>query len=404
MRVTLVSPTFQRGMGYMNTMLPKYLVKCGAEVHFVTSDLPHYHYSSTSPQSYVGFDGAAPAPAGSSYSIDGYTVHTLKSQLVAGQPRIQGLSQKLAELRPQAVQIFGCNGWLPLEAALCRSALSFRLFTSAHTTRSVFRLARTSHPFLHLEYFGNFIGRRIPGAIVHRVVDCCIAATDDCADVARRFFGVPSSKLRVIPLGVDTEIFFPVGGELAVSRRQELRSLLGVSDDDCLAIYTGQFTEAKNPFLLSEAVANMRANGQRIMGLFIGGGEQRARISESDGSITLPFKPVAELGDYYRAADIGVWPTQESTSMLDASACGLPIIVNHTLVARERINGNGLTYELNNLESLIEQLTALLDPRRRLSLGNNGAQRIRTDFSWQRMAELRLALYDEAARMADRSP
>ena len=27
-------------------------------------------------------------------------------------------------------------------------------------------------------------------------------------------------------------------------------------------------------------------------------------------------------------AEIGIWPTQESTSQLDALACGLPIIIN----------------------------------------------------------------------------
>ena len=36
--------------------------------------------------------------------------------------------------------------------------------------------------------------------------------------------------------------------------------------------------------------------------------------------------PVRKLGGFFRAADIGVWPTQESTSMLDAAACALPAL------------------------------------------------------------------------------
>jgi glycosyltransferase involved in cell wall biosynthesis len=63
------------------------------------------------------------------------------------------------------------------------------------------------------------------------------------------------------------------------------------------------------------------------------------------------FVPVNELADYFRAADIGVWP-RESTSMLDAAACGLPIVVNDTS-SLLGIEGNGLVYELNNVDDMV---------------------------------------------------
>ena len=56
-----------------------------------------------------------------------------------------------------------------------------------------------------------------------------------------------------------------------------------------------------------------------------------------------PFIALSELPRFFRSADIGIWPTQEFMSMLDAAACGLPIVVNDTLKAVERIEGNGLT-------------------------------------------------------------
>jgi glycosyltransferase involved in cell wall biosynthesis len=111
----------------------------------------------------------------------------------------------------------------------------------------------------------------------------------------------------------------------------------------------------------------------------------------------LPFRPHRELPPYYRAADIGVWPTQESMSMLDAAACGLPIIVNDTLLAKERIEGNGITYRLNDAGDLAEKIRWLSDPGRRRELGDTGARRMIELFSWGALARHRLADYEAAA-------
>jgi glycosyltransferase involved in cell wall biosynthesis len=103
-----------------------------------------------------------------------------------------------------------------------------------------------------------------------------------------------------------------------------------------------------------------------------------------------------ELPPYYRAAEIGVWPTQESMSMLDAAACALPIIVNDTLIARERIEGNGITYRLNDADDLAEKIRWLSDPDRRRELGSTGARRMVELFSWGAIARRRLADYEAA--------
>ncbi len=71
------------------------------------------------------------------------------------------------------------------------------------------------------------------------------------------------------------------------------------------------------------------------------------------------FVPFYELNKYYQCADIGVWPTQESTSALDAGSTGIPVIMNNTVKANNMYEGNGLTYELNNLDSLVEQILKL---------------------------------------------
>jgi len=271
------------------------------------------------------------------------------------------------------------------------------MFSAAHTTVSVFPLARrTARPW-DRERLANFAARVIPGRIVSALTERCYAATGDCAEVARRFYGTPQGKITVAPLGVDTENFRPPGpGDH--ERRVALRAELGIAADDLLCIYTGQFTEAKNPLVLARAVAQLRASGMPVRGLFIGHGAQHAQITACEGCVARPFMAHRELPPYYRAADIGVWPTQESMSMLDAAACALPIVVNDTLLATERIDGNGLTYRLNDATDLADKIRTLSDARYRAQLGNVGARRMVELFSWDSIARRRLADYAAAVQ------
>jgi len=242
----------------------------------------------------------------------------------------------------------------------------------------------------------NFLSRWIPGRFVSTRTEKCYAATSDCADVAIRFFGVQPQKVDVAPLGVDTDLLSPVSTRDHEEKRIAMRERLGVRPDEILFIYTGQFTAAKNPLLLAKAVESMRSRGAKVKALFLGDGEQRAAIAACTSSVPLSFVPHRELVDYYRAADAGVWPTQESTSMLDAAACGLPIVVNNTLRAIERIDGNGLTYDLNDQASLERVLSKLLDSAARRHLGDVGARRMAEQFSWHTLVQRRVADYRAA--------
>jgi glycosyltransferase involved in cell wall biosynthesis len=237
----------------------------------------------------------------------------------------------------------------------------------------------------------------IPGWVASLFTKQCYAATDDCADVAIRFYGMPKRKVLVVPLGVDTENFYPPRTAEDRARRAQIRAELGFADRDLVCIYTGQFTDAKNPIVLARAIASLRAGGMPVRGLFIGNGPQNGDLAACDGCVVLPFRPHRELPEYYRASDIGVWPTQESMSMLDAAACGLPIVVNDTLLAKERIDGNGITYRLNDSADLAEKIRLLSDPAYAHRLGDIGAHRMTELFSWDSIARRRLADYEASA-------
>ena len=201
---------------------------------------------------------------------------------------------------------------------------------------------------------------------------------------------------------MDTELFTPNSGEKEEAERAHLREKLGFSASDIVCVYTGRFSEGKNPLLLAKAVGHFVQRGERFRALFVGNGVQAEAIQAIPGCAVHPFVPVDELAPLYRASDIGVWPAQESTSMLDAAACGLPIVANSSMSVSERLEGNGVAYRLNDLDDLLRALLSLRDPQVREKLGSAGAQKVLRKFSWESVARQRLRDYETVLQRTTR--
>jgi glycosyltransferase involved in cell wall biosynthesis len=396
MRVVLLSETFTKGMGYLENLLPKYLARLGVETHVVATDLPCFYRQKSGSEAYRGF--IEPLQPGSVEVRDGFTLHILGHRQTFGHMRMIGLQGKLRAIRPDIVQTSAAIGWLALDAALFKASLRYKLFTGSHHHASVFPLATQPAPFWSAGRMRCLAFRTIPGWLVSRVTEKCHAITEDCADVAARFFGVPQSKIEICPLGVDTELFHPAIDGDEAAERAALRARLGFRENEIVCIYTGRFSADKNPLLLARAVAELRQRGESYAGLFVGNGEQADEIKRCEGCVTHPFVRVEELGTLYRAADIGVWPAQESLSMLDAAGSGLPVVANDTMSAKERLDGNGLKYRLNDQADLARALLGLRGAETRRAMGEHGARKMAEEFSWESIARRRIREYEAALR------
>jgi glycosyltransferase involved in cell wall biosynthesis len=367
----------------------------GADVHLVVLDLAAYHYLPDFKKTYGQFQ-QRPLEAGAVRKADGYTVHVLSHRRTFGFPRALGLHGKLAELRPDVVYSSVAIGWLPLQAAISRLRLGYRLFTGSHTAAILFPLARVRRPFLTLAGLRCLLTRWLPGRLVSLGTELCYAPTSDCGEIAWRFFGVQRRKVRVVHLGVDTDVFRPVVTAADREARDRLRAELGFAPEDIVCVYSGKMTEAKNALIVARAVEQLRATGRPFRGLFIGEGVQRERIAQCPASVVVDFMPYRDLGRYYRAADVGVWPTIESTSMLDAAACALPLVVAD-VIYRDHVEGNGRVYRTNDLDDMVRVLDELADAPLRAQLGAAGAAKMLERFNWQKIAAGRLR--DFASRL-----
>jgi len=228
--------------------------------------------------------------------------------------------------------------------------------------------------------------RTLPSFLSSLAIERCYAVAPDCAEVARRFYGVPASKVRLLSLGADTDMFHPVEIAEEEADRTQLRARFGWQPGDIVCIYTGRFTVDKNPLVLARAIDALAAIDSRYKALFVGNGAQKAEIEAFRNVTVIPFMTHADLARHYRAADLGVWPRQESMSMIDAAASGVPIIASNRMGEPERVDGNGKTFEEDDVASLVEVLRSFSDPAERAAYGAIGRRRMLEGFSWNAFA------------------
>lgn len=398
MRIVLLTETFSKKMGYLDQTLPKYLARCGAEVHVITNDLQPYYQLKDFNQTYGSFAAQNELHPGSVEAHEGYTLHVLPHQRALGYMRTKGLCRKLSAIRPEIVQTFAAIGWQPLEAGLMQPFLGFRLFTGNHTSPTTFPLARKEEHKPLIKILKNFVTRKAPGRATSWRTEKCYVVSQDSGEIARRFFGVQERKIEVQRLGVDCDFFSPVRTPAEMEQRLQLRNQLGFGADDIVCVYSGKLTEVKNAYIVVQAIERLCEAGLPFRGLFIGEGPQQELIRAHGSCVTLGFMDFRKLGSYYRAADIGVWPTDESTSTLDLAACGIPIVVSDFVNYRGETARKSLVFKLNDLKSLTEILTRLSGRDDRIRLGTQAAEEMAREFSMESVARRRLRDYEAALK------
>jgi glycosyltransferase involved in cell wall biosynthesis len=394
MRIAVVADWFSEKMGYSENCLPKALASLGHEVHLVTSDAQIYFDTPTYKATYEPFIGPPLVPRGVKQH-DGYTLHRLAigrdHPLWRSGRYIKSLIPNLRSIKPDIVQTLDVDCQSTRDIALARRLIGCRLFLEAHTHASVYSKSGPPRNVVARAWAIFSAGLR---HLASAASEKCYAISNDAAKVAVDHFGIEKEKIEVCSLGVDTDLFKPLDDSTRAAR-QTFRAELGFAESDVVCVYTGRLTEDKGPLVLARAIDRLVARGLPFRGLFVGNGTPAdlERIRACAGCVIRPFVPFRDLPPYYLAADVGVWPKQESTSQLDAAASGLPLVISNRTDVPERIDGNGLTYEENDDADLAARLESLRDPELRRRMGQIGSVRIRERFSWRVLAEKRVRDY-----------
>jgi len=380
-----VSAFYSEGMGYSENSLPKALASLGHEVHVVTSDLNVYGNDPGYNQTYRSFLGEAKQPLGTFDSV-GYKVHRLKSVNAFGYIYIKNLRRMIVELSPDIVQVTEIASLNTFKLALLKPFFKFKLYTESHQHLSVVKPYVINPKLNILKNIIYKLTRTLPSYLASLLIEKCYAIAPDCVEVANKYYGVPISKIKLQPLGTDTILFHPLLTEQDKNKREEIRLSLGLKENDILCIYTGRFTKDKDPLILAKAVDNLSRSGHNFYSLFIGEGVQKTEIEAQNNAKILEFMRHVELADFYRASDIGVWPKQESMSMLDAASTGLPLVVTDSIGEFKRVDGNGYVYQDGSIDDLAEKLLNMANRSLRDQMGRNGAVKMKESYSWINVA------------------
>ena len=397
MKIIIVTTFFSKEMGYAENGISKALASLGHEVHLITSNLNVYGDSPNYDDNYLSFLGPADQGVGS-FDYYGCKVHRLPSRSIAGYVLITGLVNKIREINPEIVHCITMASLSTYVLALLKPFFNFSLFSESHQHASVVREELKSskfHPIIRTVYF---LTRTLPTYLASFSIEKCYAISPDCLHVAEKFYGIPKNKLELINIVCDTNLFHPVNDKLMENNRKIKRNSFGYDDDDIVCIYTGRLSDEKNPLLLAQAINSLSEVSKKWRVIFIGNGSQYEQILLNKGVTVIPFMLYTQLPGIYRMADIGVWPTQESLSMLDASAAGLPLVLSDQIGDKGRIAGNGYFYVENNLNSMIEKLSKLQDLNERREMSLAGFKNIEENYSWNSIVKKYIYSYKKIRR------
>ncbi len=228
-----------------------------------------------------------------------------------------------------------------------------------------------------------------------------IAVSRQTADDLINFFALPANRISVIHNGV-ADHFVPQSPATVAAFRQQQQL------PERFLLYLGTLEPRKNLPLLIRAYARWRQQASpadRNVTLVLAGGKgwfyeeifQLVQALDLTEQVHFPgFIPDVELPLWYSAAELFIYPSLFEgfgLPVLEAMACGTPVICSDIASLREVVGDSALTFAAEDeraLSALIGE--AISQPALRADLRVHGQQQA-AKFSWRQAADATCALY-----------
>jgi glycosyltransferase involved in cell wall biosynthesis len=232
---------------------------------------------------------------------------------------------------------------------------------------------------------------RLEAAIGRSARAVMASSPDERAALAR--LGVPHSSIRIVPCGVDIARFRPSGPAAERGRRPRLLMVAPPGD-------------RQGPLTMLRALADVPEAELVIAGGAAGdpGYQALARLARRlgvQGRLTCLGKPSeADMPPLMRSADmlVHLTPVQRFAMVpVEAMACGIPVVVSEDAAPGDAvIDGNtGFLVPPAEPRKLTGRIRQLLDsPLLREGYGIAAASRVRSRYSWERIGQETLAVYE----------
>jgi glycosyltransferase involved in cell wall biosynthesis len=191
--------------------------------------------------------------------------------------------------------------------------------------------------------------------------------------------------------GVDCEVFKP-----DAAARQEVRTQLGIADDEIALIFAGRVNRDKGVVELIEAFARLRRAGHKVRLIMVGPDEGNLLAQPlPEGLIAMGYAQTVHR--YFQAADIFCLPSHREgfgLVLIEAGACGLPAVASRIYgITDAMLDGvTGLLHTPEDPGDIFQKVERLIqNPELRQRLGQAARQRALNEFTSARLTKLLMA-------------
>ncbi len=229
-----------------------------------------------------------------------------------------------------------------------------------------------------------------------------LTSSQHAANLLKQEFRVSEERIYPTPDCVNTSIFSP--RVLSHRERESLRRRLGVPPGKQVIAYLGLLAEYQGIGLLLESIRQVKRERADFHLLLMGFPEEpyRIRAAELGVSDVVTFTgrvPYPDAPRYLALGDVAVAPkisaTEGSGKILNYMSMSLPTAAFDSPVSREYLGDWGLYSMEPTAAQLAATLGRMLDMSfdERATLGRQLRERAKTLFSWERVGEQMVAVY-----------
>jgi len=224
--------------------------------------------------------------------------------------------------------------------------------------------------------------------------------------------GFPRDKIKVCYNGVDPEKYNPE--TVNAKQIKKIRDSYDIKDDDLMILFVGRLVGVKGVDRLIMAMSHVLQKIPKAKLVIVGLGDLQdylvnlVRTIKLQDSVKFRFEFISEEERilHYGACDLAVFPSlYEPFGIVVLEAMGMerPVVVGAAGVSgmREIVIPHGQEQcgfhinPSNPADIAWGIVSALENPEKRKWLGKNGRQRVLDEFTWDKIAEKTIALYEE---------
>lgn len=223
-------------------------------------------------------------------------------------------------------------------------------------------------------------------------LDALVCTSSGISEDLIEKFRLDPAKVHTIPVGIDTNIFYPKETEKKID-----------------ILFVGRISAVKNLPALVRAVKIVSSEFPKIKVVLLGASERDndypkisnliSALSLSENIKIMSFVKQEKLGDYYRKSKIfALTSFSESTpkAVLEAMACGVPPVITNVRGTKDirEIKDASLSFGPFDYKKLAEHISLLLNNETlRKKFGKNASDAVLKNFNWENSADKYIRLY-----------